>query len=249
MSLKINIVFHKTLYLEAYSSLPFSFVKDYLRFIAVNDDIKKDIPVELEPLIFYENQFELYKPQLQKEHYKENSILIHYYLNPSEFESADFIGFFQYDMRFSELFFKHIDIIQDLMKKNRNQIFILNPQNSLIHLSNILALSDWQKIINIYNFIYETDHEINDIIKDDIPIWNSYILPKHICKELSAFITKISVDVKLILANTHKLDHLSFPIILELANGVFLQLYSKDNNCRDWYILNGIYHTLLKDTI
>ena len=246
MSLKINIVFHKTLYSDAYSSLPFSFVKDHFRFIAVNDDIKKDIPTELEPLIFYENQFELYKSQLQKEHYKENSLLIHYYLNPSEFESADFIGFFQYDMRFSELFAQHIDIMKDLMKKNRNQIFVLNSQNSLIHLTNILAPSDWQKIINIYNFVYETNHEINDIMKDDIPLWNSYILPSHICKELVAFLSKISDEARLILANRDKLDPLSFPIIMEFTNGVFLQLYSKDNNCRDWYTLNGIYHTLQK---
>jgi hypothetical protein len=239
MTLKINIIFHKKLDRDAYN-FQIPFIKKYFQFIAVNDKIPKSIPADLDFLVLKETSIKESSPKFQEKGLKENSVLLHFHMNPYLLEGVDHIGFFRYDMKFSELFAEHLDIIQRLTLRSPKHIFVLETQVCERHLLQILGKDNWDTIIDIYNKKYGKSHSFKDIYFSSIPLFNSFILPKHIFNEMMKFFNDIGVIVTNMLKKLNKEEVIAQ--IFERCNGLFLRLYSNDNNC-PWYTLNGIDYT------
>jgi len=243
MALQINIVFHKTLHREAYD-LPKPIIEKYFRFIAVNDKIEKSIPEDLAALVLKETSIKNSSGALQELGMGENSVLFHFYLNPYLLEGIDLVGFFQYDMKFTELFADHLEIIHRLATKP--YLFLLEVQPADRHLKQVFTPDDWARIVFHYNKKYNKSHKLLDIYLSSIPLLNSYLLPKAVFNEMMTFLNEICVMVSSMLRQKGKHDTIA--IIFERCNGIFLSLWSTDHKI-PWYLLNGISHlSSMKDS-
>jgi len=246
MTLKINIIFHKQLHRDAYDfQLPF--IKKYFQFIAVNDKIPKIIPADLQFLVLKETSIKESSSKFQEKGLKTNSVLLHFHMNPYLLEGVNLIGFFQHDMKFTSLFAEHIDIIQSLAQRSPKHIFVLEAQVCHRYLLQVLDKDNWDIIIGIYNKKYGKSHTFKDIYFSSIPLFNSFILPKHIFIAMMTFFNDIGVTVTNMVKQLNSEECIA--TIFERCNGLFLRLYSDDNIC-PWYTLNGINYTQsLKDSV
>ena len=96
MSLKIFVVFHKSINEECYKDLsPDEF--SHLIFVAVNEKVPKSYPKDPKYKIIKEWELPIYNPKLQEQGFQENSVIHHVYLNKL-YNDNDRVGFAQYDM-------------------------------------------------------------------------------------------------------------------------------------------------------
>lgn len=236
--LQINVIFHKNIHPNCYTFSD-EILKKYFRFIAVNDTIEKIIPERFKDLVFYENQFTKFFPACQFDGLKENSVFFHYFFNQDFMQDIDLIGFLQYDMKITELFTEHINIILNHHKRSPETIFIVQDVVSKEYLMSRLTETQWKNICDIYNNLFNKNHEWTEVYFSEIPVWNSFILPKKIFNGMMHFSTMI-IDL-LIQYHNEKGEIQTICQTLEVANGFFLKLYCIDNNTT-WYMLNGIFH-------
>jgi hypothetical protein len=236
--LQINVIFHKNIHPNCYTFSD-EILHKYFKFIAVNDKIEKIIPERFKDLVFHENKFTKYYPACQADGLKENSVLYHFYFNQESMQDIDLIGFFQYDMIISELFIQHINIILNHHKKSPETIFVMQDVVSKDYLQARLTAIQWMNICNIYNHLFKKNHTMEEVYYSEIPVWNSFILPKKIFNDMMYFSTMV-IDL-LIQYHGEKGESQTICQTLEVLHGFFLKLYCLDNDTQ-WYMLNGIRH-------
>ena len=95
MSFTLYVVFHKFLVPECYETLSGEDLK-YLRFMAVNAKIPKEVPDFLASQVIEERRLAWYNPFLQHNRFCESSAFFHVWKNAQLMN--DYIGFFHYDM-------------------------------------------------------------------------------------------------------------------------------------------------------
>jgi hypothetical protein len=236
--LKINVIFHKYINPNSYNFSD-ELLNKYFRFIAVNDSIEKIIPERFKDLVFYENQFQIYHPEFQKDGLKENSVLMHFVINQYKLEEIDLIGFFQYDMIISELFVEHIHIILNNYKRSPEIIYVLQDVISKEYLLSRLDSDEWNQLCQIYNNLFNTNHTWTECYYGEIPIWNSFILPKQVCNLMIYYMENV---INLLFAfHAKKGEMQTLCQTMEVVNGFFLFYYCNDHKIR-WYMINGIKH-------
>ena len=235
--LQINIIFHKNIH-NCYNFSD-EYLNKYFRFIAVNDKIDKEIPERFKDLVFYENQFQIYHPEFQHDGLKENSVLMHFVINQYMLEDIDLIGFFQYDMIFTELFTVHIPIILNNHKNFPETIYVMQDVVSKEYLLSRLNSTEWDQLCQIYNKLFNTNHSWTECYYAEIPVWNSFILPK---KVLNLMIYYMENVINLLFQfHKEKGEIQSICQTMEVVNGFFLFYYCEDYKIR-WYMINGIRH-------
>lgn len=237
--LKINVIFHKSINPNCYNFSD-KFLYKYFRFIAVNDTIEKIIPERFKDLVFYENQFKSYHPVFQQKGFmKENSVFLHFVMNQYMLEEIDLIGFFQYDMYISELFIEHIDIILNNYKRSPETIYILQDVISKDYLLSRLNSGQWDQLCQIYNKLFNTNHQWTECYYGEIPIWNSFILPKNVFYLMLYYMNNV-IDL-LYQFHFQKGEIQTICQTMEVVNGFFLFNYCLDHKIK-WYMINGIAH-------
>ena len=236
--LKINVIFHKSINPNCYNFSD-EFLNKYFRFIAVNDKIDKEIPERFKDLVFYENQFQKFYPKCQEDGLKENSVLLHFYFNQESLQDIDLIGFLQYDMKITELFTEHINIILNHHTRSPETIYVLQDVISQQYLAARLTAVQWRNICEIYNKIFNKNHTLDEVYYSEIPVWNSFILPKKIFNDMMLF----SSNVLDLIAQFHIENNEIVTICqtMEVVHGFFLALYCMDTKIK-WYMINGIEH-------
>ena len=107
MNIQIFVVFHRNLFDECYKNIPPDVLQKYFTFVAVNESIPKKYTAGKYKIL---NEWELpvYDRTFQERGYHENSVIYHVYANNLH-KDYTHIGFFQYDMVFSD---NIIDFIQ-----------------------------------------------------------------------------------------------------------------------------------------
>jgi hypothetical protein len=97
--IQLYVVFHKNIFDECYENIPSDILYKYFTFIAVNEKIPKKYTPNKYKII---NEWELpiYDKTFQERGYNENSAIYHVYANKLH-STYDYIGFFQYDMKFN----------------------------------------------------------------------------------------------------------------------------------------------------
>ena len=166
--IQIFIIFHKYIYDECYKNIPETILKEYFTFVAVNEKIQKEYTKDKYKVI---NEWELpiYNKSLQERDFRENSAIYHIYVNNLH-KNYEFIGFFQYDMIFTE------DIINILnMNKKMNIEYypfeVYDFNNCTIHRGwNDIKLIEY--IINDYEEYFKKEFSKNELY----PLMNSYII-------------------------------------------------------------------------
>jgi len=236
--LKINVIFHNSINPNCYNFSD-EFLNKYFRFIAVNDSIEKIIPERFKDLVFYENQFQIYHPEFQKDGLKENSVLLHFVINQNMLEEIDLIGFFQYDMIISELFVEHIHIILNNYKRSPEIIYVLQDVVSKDYLLSRLDTDQWDLLCQVYNKLFNTNHLWTECYYGEIPIWNSFILSKKVLNFMIYYMQNV---ITLLFAfHAKKGEAKTLCQTMEVVNGFFLFYYCLDHKVK-WYMINGITH-------
>lgn len=232
MSYCFYIIFHKILYNECYEKID----KSNIKFIGVNSKIQKTIPDLLKNKIILENQFPYYNPLWQYCNFCEDSVFLHVYKNVVE--QYDYLGFFQYDMILSQ------ELI-DYFKCNMNpkNLFYIYKENSFRHLIQVIGLEGWAVILNIYNRIHNTQFTMEDIIKNDIPLYHTFILHKDMFKKMMGFFEICMPYIFELLGC--EIKHL--PYHLERCHGIFLLLEHLQGNVEFIKMPGVIHNDSLKD--
>ena len=237
---QIYIIFHKNIYETCYKDLSSNYI-DKLKFFAVNSKIQKIVPEKFMNQIIIERNLHNYNPLLQMCNFCEDSVFLHVLKN-KELMEKEYIGFFQYDMILQNSLFETIEIA---LKENKNPtLFFFYKENSYRHLDQCICLKGWEVIVNIYNSIFETNHTIQFVIQNHIPLYHTYVLPKHIFIKMMCFFEKVYPVLIELLGNETR--HL--PYHFERCHGIFL-LFQKVEKHLAWIQLPGITHSdTLKDT-
>ena len=185
-----------------------------ITFIAVNSKIKKEVPEEYIPQIIFERELQYYNPLWQHSNFCESSVFLHVYKNKELLNPYDYVGFFQY------------------------------AENSKRHLVQIIGLSGWSFILNMYNTIFSTNHTISKIVEEDIPLYHCYVLPKHIFEKMMLFCENVFPYLFELLG----CETVHLPYHLERLHGIFLICQKLEGHLPHWIHLTGITHdNTLKD--
>lgn len=179
--LQIFIVFHKKIFDECYKDIPDDILSKYFTFIAVNKDIIKEYTLHRYNVI---NEWDLpiYDNRFQERGYNENSAIYHVYANKLH-EKYKYIGFFQYDMKFTA---NSIESVINTIRNSESSMYF--PIG--LYTFEYCAYSTWGEI-NTCNFVLK-DYEqffgkpINRSLQ--FPLWNSYIIPNNIYSKIMKWI-------------------------------------------------------------
>lgn len=109
-SLEIFVIFHKKIFPEMYEELDDDERKCFT-FIAVNEEIEKEVPDNLEYI--KEWDLPIYNKDWQENHWMNGGVNHHIIIN--KLSKADYIGFVQYDMKFPK---GSVYALKELLKPN-----------------------------------------------------------------------------------------------------------------------------------
>lgn len=241
MSFTLYVVFHKFLVPECYETLSGEDLK-YLRFMAVNAKIPKEVPEFLAPYVIEERRLAWYNPFLQHNRFCESSAFFHVWKNRPLMN--DYIGFFHYDMLIEnpaiEFLKREIAALD-----NERVVFTNVTLTARPHIQQILELRQWNQIIQLYNALYKTQHTIFSVLDEELPMYHSFVLHRETFERMMTFAEQaISYIFELIGFDTKHL-----PFMLERLHGVFLALQRLDGSVSRWLPLPGITHLdRLKDS-
>lgn len=235
MNYALYIIFHKDIYEECYKELNQSYIEN-LKFFAVNSKIQKAVPQKYMNQLVIERNLPNYNPLLQMCNFCETSVFLHCLKNPQLLEK-EYIGFFQYDMILQNSLFETLTPTQPTL-------YYFYKENSYRHLDQCIMLRGWEIIISIYNRMFQTNHNIDFVCANDIPLYHCYVLPTNIFIKMMVFFEKVYPIIIELLGN--EVRHL--PYHFERCHGIFL-LFQKVENHLQWIQLPGITHSdTLKDT-
>jgi hypothetical protein len=240
MSFTLYVVFHKFLVPECYETLSGEQM-NYLRFMAVNAKIPKEVPENLRPLVIAERNLPWYNPFLQHNRFCESSAFFHVWKNPQLLN--DYIGFFHYDMLIER---PAIEFLQEQIKGlGAERVLFTNVTlTARPHIQQILDLPQWNQIIQLYNRTFGTSHTIFTVLDEELPMYHSFVVHRETFERMMLFAEKaIPALFELIGFDTKHL-----PFMIERLHGIFLALQRLDGAVR-WIPLPGITHLdRLKDS-
>ena len=124
------VVFHNKLFDICYDCIPQDILDKYFTFIAVNETIPKEYTQNKYKVI---NEWELstYNKSFQELGYNENSVIYHIYANKLHV-NYDWIGFFQYDMEFTQELLYQLLQIEQMKESAYFYFFRLNFEKTLL---------------------------------------------------------------------------------------------------------------------
>ena len=240
MDFTLYVVFHKFLVPECYETLSLEDLK-HLRFMAVNAKIPKEVPENLQSLVIAERNLPWYDPFLQHNRFCESSAFFHVWKNPPLLN--EYIGFFHYDMLIER---SAIEFLQQEIKGlgAERVVFTNVTLTARPHIQQVLDLSEWNQIIQLYNGIFGKSHTIFSVLDEELPMYHSFVVHRDTFERMMFFAEKaIPYLFELIGFDTKHL-----PFMIERLHGVFLALQRLDDAVR-WIPLPGITHLdRLKDS-
>lgn len=236
---RLNIVFHKFLLTECYEELSPEEIEAHIRFIAVNDAIKKQIPHDYTHLAIRESTLPWYNPFMQHNRFCESSVFFHAWRNPHIFLEQPYIGFFHYDMVLKkeaiDFLIEHTTAAEAAQKK---VVFAPYCHEARQHLCQIIGLSGWEYIIRIYNTVHTTCHTVYSIIDAEIPLYHTFVLHKELFHRMMCFAEVVLPRLFELL----RFDTCHLPFMLERVHAVFLALQRIDGVTGEWLPLPGVVH-------
>ena len=219
LNLKVFVVFHKIIYPELYIDL---YGKQYLTLYGVKETLNEKPPLD----VLYEKDMSIYEPIWQKLHYNEASALYHIYKNRIH-EQYDYVGFFQYDMVFSNDCFSVIE----QSHCNDRTIFCVDFFDS----ENIILSEQadiYKRVVNAwfieglksYNEFFGTNFTLHTLNTYKVPKLNSFIIHKRMFEKLMNWMSRHYVD-NLDLVELMRNKSISNPgYFIECCTGLFLCL-------------------------
>jgi hypothetical protein len=233
MSFRIYVVFHKFLVPECYETLSGEDIAKYVRFFAVNAKIPKHIPDELKQHVIHERSLTWYDPFMQHNRFCESSAFFHIYKN-AELMQTPYIGFIHYDMLLKR---EAIQFLEGQLADAKEEV--LFTQATLIardHLMQIFPLVCWEKLVELYNIIFQKKHSIHTIIDKEIPLYHSFIIHRHTFHKMMFFAERAIPFLFEFLG----FDTRHIPYQIERLHGIFLALQREDG--LKWIPLPGVIH-------
>ena len=223
LSLNLYIVFHEDFDMKNYNILNTN--KQYLIFYGVKK--RKTCPQK----ILYENELPIYSNFYQLHKYNESSALFHLYINKIYLEQQ-WIGLFQYDMRFNKGMFKDIEIGVN----NPKTIFYINFfKNERLFFKEglrgiIKTFPGFTAALPYFNSYFKTTYSIKDL--NTMPLVNAFIIPSSLFEQMMKwmlpYFSNIYIRENL---TSYSLDHKKVYInpghLIEAYTGLFLGLHIK----------------------
>ena len=175
LNLKIYIVFHKDYDTNIYNIIPKN--NKYLTFYGVKT--KKDSQYNQ----IYEFEMPINTNFFQNNKYNEASALYHLFINKT-YQNNDWIGLFQYDMRFNRGFF--IDIEKNINNKKsifylryflNKKFFFREGLRGLIH-----SYPGFPAALIYFNQYHKTNFSIYDL--DTMPLCNTFIIHRDLFERM-----------------------------------------------------------------
>ena len=240
MSFRFYIIFHKFLTEVAYEKLDKAYLEKYCKFVDVNRAIKdKTVPKSLRHLVFEERTLPNYNPFMQHNRFCESSVFFHVANNAELLlDPYEFVGFLQYDMVLENSLFQTIEGAIQLLENPHKTLFVHYAENSYRHLYQQIGLNGWSIIIDLYNQLFQTDHEIDIVLNGNIPLYHCYVIPKAIFKKMMMFAEKSVPLIFDMLGN----DTRHLPYHIERSHGIFLLLQTVDGHLERWIQMPGVDH-------
>jgi hypothetical protein len=239
MSFRINVIFHKFLVPEAYETLSGEDIAKYIRFVGVNAKIPKTVPAALEPHVIHERELPLYDPFMQHNRFCESSVFFHAYKNPQMFLDRPYIGFIHYDMLLKK---EALEFLEREIVISEETLFTQSTLVARSHLEQIISLAQWDKLVQLYNVIFQKNYTIYTVADKHIPLYHSFVIHRETFMRMMFYAERAVPYLFEMLG--FSTEHL--PFMLERLYGVFLAL-EKENGLQ-WRPIPGIIHVdRLKD--
>jgi len=234
MSFKIYVVFHKFLVPECYETLSGEDIANYVRFFSVNSKIPKEIPGDLAPYVVRERDLPWYDPFMQHNRFCETSAFFHAYKNPTMFLKDEYIGFIHYDMLLKK---EALEFLQkEIATATEPVLFTQMTLTARPHLTQIIPLSEWNTLVNLYNVIFGKSWSIYDILDKDLPLYHSFVIHHKMFHRMMFYAEKaIPYLFEMLRCETKHL-----PYMIERLHGVFLALEKLGGT--QWIPLPGVIH-------
>jgi len=222
-----------------------------LTFFSVNRDIEKSYDSSFDKQVIKEWEQPVYNPNLQKNNYCETSVYFHLVANAQTLvHPYDYIGCFQYDMKFRQETFDMIDrVLTEEYPGDRNIVFYYHkePAYSMLGSSVVgpvgqecLSHEGYKEILDRYNQMFGTAHEYGDIVYEDIFQYHAFLLHKEQFYKVVHFIISITQHVANFLTPIAGAVHI--PYTFETIWGLVLMLQKRENPKMKWVRLPGIDH-------
>ena len=236
---RLNIVFHKFLLTECYEELSQEDLERYVRFVAVNGKIKKEVPNQYRKFMIQESMLPWYNPFMQHNRFCESSAFFHAWRNPQIFLDKPYIGFFHYDMVLKKEAIAFLIVHTTAAEASgRKVLFAPYCHEAKQHLCQIITLDEWGILIQIYNQLFGTAHDIRTVIDKEIPLYHTFVLHKEVFHRMMCFAEIVAPRLFHMLG----FDTRHLPFMLERVHGVFLALQRQDGTTGEWLSLPGVIH-------
>jgi len=233
--LNFFIIFHDKLFQENTSEFSPTELEAF-KWVAVNERIPKEIP-EWVPKnsLLKEYEMKVHSPLYQMLNFYQNSVFFHLYWN-KELLDSKYIGFGQYDMKFTAEDFRKIT---ELIKEDTADKIIPTFLYPFQALSITERLPLWEEaFLKPYNSFYNMNHTFKSIEHIPLSLMHTFIMPTWFFLHIMPFVESnlrnlikvMSWDMRHIAGNLERVFALciSFGII----EGKFRQLVQ----------LNGVQH-------
>jgi hypothetical protein len=219
LRLSIYVVFHDTVEPTYYDALD-----DHEKATLTLYGVKERRATGMKTV--YEDELPRYNPSFQKNHYQEGSALYHVYAN-SLARGSDYVGFFQYDMKFGE---GAINIATDIVRRSpgTTNIFYMEFFADAFRGGQTAIIADYPKLLGgltSYNTYFGTRYSTDVLVATKMIIANTFIIPTRLYEKLMAWMTAYFIDdiADCFCDRAHDLEFNPGHII-EALTGMFLAL-------------------------
>jgi hypothetical protein len=178
MHFKIYTVWHQRIFPELLADVPEDDKSSIVMF-GVNESIPKEVNEDdcKRFNVVFEYQLPRYEMVWQAQGYCQTSCMIHVLLNPELHMGLDYIGFAQYDMKYSA---STIQNIRDVVAANPGRQIIFHE----LTLPVVQALgysTGWDQVLEHYNSFFGTRWTFPDIVKHprcpELPVVHTFVIP------------------------------------------------------------------------
>jgi hypothetical protein len=173
--IQIFIIFHKYIFDECYENIPPDILQKYFTFIAVNPNIPKQY-TQNKYKIINEWDLSIYDKTFQERGYNENSAIYHVYANYLHKE-YDYIGFFQYDMKFGD---NIINCIEQNIQDGPKYFAFANDDFHFCSYTSWNEPNTLEYIMKNYEEFFNRHFSRNK----RYPLLNSYVIPRNLYEKV-----------------------------------------------------------------
>lgn len=184
------VVFHEKIFDDCYEDISQEVLDKHFTFISVNESIKKVYTPNKYNVV---NEWELpvYVDEFQKKAYKENSAIYHVMANNMH-ANYKYIGFFQYDMKFTK---STLDTITKHTNSDEPTCLYLGAEN----FKTCASCVEPQVMIHI-----TSKYDSFSFSEDKIyPLWNTYVIPIHTFENVMKWVVTLYSDLSKVLTLKH----------------------------------------------